>query len=324
MASSRPEQSASARATVPDHVRYQGPLPTIVESPTVARRRQFRSRLITGAFAVLIAVAIGYVVYGAKGGSGRGDDPSSAKAPDAGDVHSLSPAEAAPSGVLMPAGDMPGWRQTFADDFADGIGNPPRWHIYDGAPEGEAASRFNPEHVSAGNGLLTVTASRANGNSYLTGGLCNSNAFSQTYGRYDIRFRMDRGYGIAYAVRLLPTPEVSLPQVDVLEDDGRNRNIAAAIVRDEGHGTHLSRKTTGDFTKWHTATVEWSPARLVYRIDGKLWATMKSPNLPKVPMSVTIRTYAPRCGGTLGCPNSSTPARVNLYVDWVVAYEATG
>jgi hypothetical protein len=41
-------------------------------------------------------------------------------------------------------------------------------------------------------------------------------------------------------------------------------------------------------------------------------------------MSVAIQTQASKCSSTwLGCPNSSTPARVNLQVDWVVAYSAT-
>lgn len=326
-------QSVSARVAVPDHVRYQGSLPTTVESPTVARRRQLRSRLATGAFAVLLAVTIGYVVHGVKGGGGRGGDPSGAGPAgtgagptSAGAGRSLTPAEAAPSGMLMPVGDMPGWRQTFADDFADGIGNPPRWHIYDGLPGEGATSRFNPEHVSAGNGLLTVAASRVDNSNgvFLTGGLCNSNVFSQTYGRYEVRFRVDKGNGIAYAIRLLPTSELALPQIDVLEGNGTGTDTAAAIVRDDAQSTPVSRKVNGDFTAWHTATVEWTTTQLVYRLDGAVWATMKAPNLPTTPMSVTIRTYVPRCAGDSGCPNASTPERVNLYVDWVVAYTATG
>lgn len=322
MRSTRPPSSsgATARVGVPDDVRYQGSLPTIVES----RSRRLRGRLVIGAFAALFAIAIGYVVYGANGGSSRADERSGAQAaPPPSASRSVSSPKATLSGVPMPLGNIPGWRQTFADDFADGLGNPPRWHIYDGAPDDKATSRFSPEQVSAGNGLVTVTASRANGNSYVTGGLCNSNVFSQTYGRFDVRFRMDEGTGIAYAIRLLPTVELSLPQIDVLEDRARDRQGATAVVRDDARDTHINRNTIGDFTMWHTATVEWSPARLVYRLDGKVWATVKAPNVQKIPMSVTIRTYAPRCSDGFGCPGPSTPARVNLYVDWVVAYAAT-
>jgi len=41
-------------------------------------------------------------------------------------------------------------------------------------------------------------------------------------------------------------------------------------------------------------------------------------------MSIAIQSQAWWCGTWEGCPDSSTPAEVNLYVDWVVAYSAGG
>jgi hypothetical protein len=71
--------------------------------------------------------------------------------------------------------------------------------------------------------------------------------------------------------------------------------------------------------------VEWSPGQLTYTLDGTVWATMTSRYVPSTPMSIAIQTQAWRCGNTWeGCPNSTTPATVNLHVDWVVAYSAAG
>jgi hypothetical protein len=236
---------------------------------------------------------------------------------------SLPPVQA--SGVAMPRGDLAGWHQTFAEDFAAGLDS---WYTYDGQPGGDPGGWFDSGHVSEGNGLLTIGAWRAPspnspaGNIYVSGGLSNAKVFSQAYGLYKIRFKMDKGWGIAYTLQLWPTDNQWPPEIDILEDNGKDRTMTSATLHYGASDTHVHREVHGTWTGWHTAEIEWSVGKLVYRLDGKPWTTITGSYVPSTPMSIAIQTQAWRCGGTWeGCPNGSTPTRVNLQVDWVVAYQ---
>jgi beta-glucanase (GH16 family) len=235
-----------------------------------------------------------------------------------------APIEADPSGVNMPTGDIPGWHQTFADDFARGLDA--NWAAYTGQPGGDPGGWFDASHVSVSNGMLQIGAWKAdspNGNVYISGGVSNARVFSQTYGRYIVRFQMDVGYGIAYTMQLWPTNDQWPPEIDILEDNAKGRDMTSATLHYGSDDRMLHREVKGEFTGWHTAEVEWAPGHLTYRLDGTVWAAMTSGYVPSTPMSIAIQTQAWPCGNTWeGCPNATTPDRVNLHVDWVVAYSA--
>lgn len=230
-----------------------------------------------------------------------------------------------PSGIAMPMGDIPGWKQTFADDFKGG-NLADRWHIYNGQPGGDPGGWFSPSHVSQSDGMLVITGSREdtpNGNIYATGGISNSKVFKQTYGRFEYRFRMDEGYGINFVMLLWPSDDKWPPEIDVAEDTGLSRNLILATLHYGENNTTIIRSAEGlaDFTTWHTAGVEWRPGSLTFYLDGKQWATIDSPEVPDTPMSMTVQSQAWPCGHSFSdCPNATTPARVNFEVDWVVAY----
>jgi beta-glucanase (GH16 family) len=237
-----------------------------------------------------------------------------------------APVVADPSGVVMPVGDLPGWHQTFADDFTGGLDS--HWGAYTGQPGGDPGGWFDPSHVTVSNGMLQIGAWKAdtpNGNLYVSGGVSNATVFSQIYGRYVIRFQMDVGYGIAYTLQLWPTDDRWPPEIDILEDNAKGRDMVSATMHYGSDNSQVHKEIKGgNFTGWHTAEVEWSPGQLTYRLDGAVWATMTSRYVPSTPMSVAIQTQAWLCGGSWeGCPNPTTPATVNLHVDWVVAYSAT-
>ena len=232
-----------------------------------------------------------------------------------------------PSGVPMPIGEIPGWYQTFTDDFA-GTALSDQWFSYSGGPSGDNGGWFMPSHVSVGGGILTIRGAKEQtprGLLYATGGVSNHNAFSQRYGRFDVRFRMDRGVGIAYALLLWPTSQKWPPELDIMEDNGRDRQSTSATAHYDRDDKKIQRQTRGDFTQWHTATLDWTPNHLVYRLDGKVWATIDSTHVPNEPMDLALQTQAWGCGGTWeACPNSTTPPAVDLQVDWVSLYGWTG
>jgi hypothetical protein len=259
-------------------------------------------------------------------------DPSRLSPPAAAPSGSGAPSKGSalrsPSGVAMPVGDLPGWHQVLAEDFGGNALDRGRWDVYDGQPGGDPAGWWNPSHVLVGNDMLTIRGSQdqtPNGRSYVTGGISNAPSFSQSYGRFDIRFRMDKGLGIAYALLLWPTSNVWPPEIDIMEDNGHYRSDTSATLHYGADNHMVFRKVAGDFTKWHTAGLEWTPGKLVYYLDGKVWTTMSGSYIPKEPMHIAIQTQAWPCGGTWeACPDATTPAAVDLQVDWVTAYSWTG
>lgn len=271
-----------------------------------------RGRVLLAVLAVLAILALIFVLI-VRPLWPTGSGPTSTATPHSGNRG---------ASAAMPSGDLPGWRQVFADDFSGGaLGSD--WISYEGQPAGDPGGWFSPSHVSVGAGTLTIGAWResARNDLYVTGGISNRAVFSQTYGRYDIRFRMDQGRGIAYAILLWPSSNKYPPEIDIAEDNGQNRDSMHASMHSADGQTRVDRDIKGDFSQWHTAGLRWTPKKLEFTLDGKVWATMTGSQVPAQPMSLAIQSQAWYCGHSWeACPDASTPSRVNLEVDWAVAY----
>jgi beta-glucanase (GH16 family) len=236
----------------------------------------------------------------------------------------IAASAAGPSGVRMPVGDLPGWHQVFADDFTGSTLNTGLWRLYWGEPGGDPGGWFDPGHVSVSGGKLVIGAYRdpADGGRWATGGVSSSPGLAQTYGKYLVRFRFDSGEGIAHAILLWPADNAWPPEIDFSEDNGAGRQTDYATLHYGAANTMIGDQTPVDLTRWHTLGVEWTPGKLVYTLDGRAWATVANAHVPSTPMALDIQTQAWACGTSTWeqCPNASTPAHVNLYVDWAVAY----
>jgi Glycosyl hydrolases family 16 len=234
------------------------------------------------------------------------------------------PTSASPSGVPMPTGNIPGWRQVFADDFTGSTLNSSHWRTYSGQPGGDPGGWFDPHHVSVSNGMLVISGYKdpADGGKWATGGLSSSPGLVQTFGKYLVRFRFDSGVGIAHVILLWPADNSWPPEVDLSEDNGSNRQTDWATLHYGPNNTQIQNSLAVDLTQWHTLGVEWTPGRLVYTIDGRDWAIETGSQVPAVPMVLDIQTQAWACGTSTWeqCPTATTPAHVNLYADWAVAY----
>jgi hypothetical protein len=237
------------------------------------------------------------------------------------------PAPADPSGRPMPVGDRPGWRQVLADDFTGGALDARRWGTYSGQPAGDPGGWWDPSHVVVAGGaalLRTYRDPRWSGR-WVSGGMSSARALSQTYGKYEVRFRMDSGPGVFPALLLFPTGDHWPPEIDFAEDGGREtgRDHMTATLHYGSASDHRQMQATvdADFTTWHTIGVEWLPHRLTYTLDGAPWAEMTGDAVPSEPMELDLQTQA----GTLGdpwtpAPGIDTPPEVDLQVDWVTAY----
>lgn len=203
------------------------------------------------------------------------------------------------------------WRASFRDDFSGGSLNRSKWCVYNG-PGNQHGPR-SASNVSVNRGVLTLRTRKMNGRWYGSG-VCAARATRQTYGRYQIKVRMERGFGVR-AVALLWPAGTWPPEVDFYElessDPRRTRNMLTNHYRPNNSMTHAFVK--GDFTRWHVIGVEWTPGALRYTKDGRVVATMTH-HVPHVPMWLGMQTGTGRPGGRNYPHYAGT---VDMKVDWV-------
>ena len=198
----------------------------------------------------------------------------------------------------MPTGDRPGWRRVFSDDFVGTALDEDRWGAYWGQPAGDPGGWWEPSHVEVGGGAAILRTYRdpAVGGRWVSGGMSSAPALKQRYGKYEVRFRMDAGYGIFPVLLLFASADRWPPEIDFAEDGGNTR------VRDHMNATlhygvrpnnrQIQRRVFADFTRWHTMGVEWTAGRIAYTLDGEVWATLTGPNVPAERMELDIQTQA--------------------------------
>jgi beta-glucanase (GH16 family) len=216
------------------------------------------------------------------------------------------------------------WRLVFSDDF--NTLNTASWGLYEGQPGGDPGGWWEPSHVVVNGGMARLQTYRDPlvGNRWVSGGMSSSHALKQTYGKYLVRFRATVGYGVSNVVLLWPVADHWPPEIDFAEDGGTSetgRPRMSAFLHYGPDNRQIQRSVNGDFTQWHVMGVEWTPGKLVYTMDGGIWGTVKSTYVPSELMEFDIQTQAGTCGDPwTPCPNATTPALVELQVDWVRAY----
>jgi len=68
---------------------------------------------------------------------------------------------------------------------------------------------------------------------------------------------------------------------------------------------------------WAPGKVNWSPGKLLYILDGRVWAETTGSHVPDVPMHLGIQTHVGSNGKTGTLPDSTTPSKVGLQIDWI-------
>ncbi|WP_157970710.1 glycoside hydrolase family 16 protein [Nakamurella deserti] len=226
------------------------------------------------------------------------------------------------SGEPMPRGDLPGWRQTFSDDFNTGALDEDRWGRYSGTPGGSPQSHWEGDHVVVRDSQLVLEGYQEEGR-WVTGGVSNW-PVTQLYGKWEVRFRVDPSDETTFHFLLWPQADVWPPEIDFLENFGGGRQSASAFLhyRDEsepnGRGK-TERTVEADFTTWHTAGVEWLPGEVTYTLDGEPWASVTGENVPDQPMWLGLQAQAVDCSSGDNCTDGIT--RADVMIDWVTVYE---
>ncbi len=219
----------------------------------------------------------------------------------------------------MPTGNLPGWRQFLAQDFT-GSRLPKGWGSYAGRPGGNPNGWWTHAHTCVRGKDLHLVGDWQRG-TFTTGGVMAA-GYASTYGKYEVRFKVSRAPGVAYALLLWPASGSwpSAGEIDFAEDGGGNRSRTTATLHYGGSNTQVQRHVRADFTQFQTVGVEWTPGRLVYTLNGKPWATVNGAKVPSGPMRLAMQLEAGKGTRWSPAPSHLTPRTVDLVVDWVVGY----
>ena len=232
----------------------------------------------------------------------------------------------APNTVPMPVGNLPGWNQVLADDFT-GTSLDSNWGAYQGVPGSSPTALWQPSHVAVNNGLdLESYQDPAYGNQLVSAGVAGG--VDQTYGQYDVRFRMDEADGVKYAILLWPNAAWPCGgEIDFGEDGGGDRQSTTLTVHycnSSGDNEILPQQTIdADFSQWQTLGIDWTPGSIVWTLNGQPEATITGAHVPSGPMFLAIQSETnTNCGlsPTYTCIDSTTPPKVNMDVAWVAEY----
>jgi len=238
-----------------------------------------------------------------------------------------------------PASDRPGWDLLFSEDFGrdaalgefaavyDG------WAQYDGLRDTsrdlgrptESQGRYSSATTTTvHDGVAEIrvhTAGSAPQVMALTPPAGPSWEEGQRYGRYSVRFRADPVPGYKVAWLLWPAGddwtegEIDFPEGDL----GGAIDGASHDVTGDPSVNAWSVETGTAMDAWHVATIEWTPSRLTFVLDGRSWTTTDPGAIPTGPMRWVLQTE------TALTPAPPDPAATgSVLIDWVAAWAYAG
>lgn len=215
----------------------------------------------------------------------------------------------------------PTWKSVFSDEFTSGYSTA-TWTRYNGVPRCCAATRWDPSHLVVSQGIMNLQNYRdsALGGKWVSAGLSMGKSLDQTYGKWSVRFRMDRAMGVGMCFALWPKTGWP-PEIDFAEESAKygDRTVETGTLHYGSANSQIHSKVTGDFSQWHTASVEWTPGKIVYLMDDKPWATITS-HVPAQPMHLIMQTHVGSNGSSGDMPAASITGHVDLQIDWVHVY----
>ncbi|WP_171027227.1 glycoside hydrolase family 16 protein [Pseudarthrobacter sp. NamB4] len=243
----------------------------------------------------------------------------------------LTFAAAIPAG--MPVGDLPGWKQTFVQNFdspaslgqvEDVYGKEMRF--YSGHTDTSGNGTYDPRSVlSVSDGKLNYLLHTAKGKPRVAT-VVPFGYQGQTYGRYSIRFRTDHLPGYKIAFMLWPVSddwnegEIDWPEGE-LSKMMMYANSKVKGSLDEGGMSadppEFAHAPT-DSADWHVATTEWTPGKVKWFWDGILIGETTLPwGVPDTDFRWTLQAET-EVGEGARIPNSRTAGLIQ--VDWAVQY----
>ena len=158
------------------------------------------------------------------------------------------------------------WHRSFSGTFAGGYSRK-IWTGYNGTPRCCKTTHWSRSHLVARRGVMTLDNYRDSGfgGQWVSAGISMGRSLNQTYGKWTVRFRMDRAVGVGMCMGLWPKKGWP-PEIDFAEESSQYgaRGVETATLHYGAHNSQIRRKVAGDFSKWHVigVAVDTAPACL--------------------------------------------------------------
>ncbi len=187
-----------------------------------------------------------------------------------------------------------------------------------------ASGGTNP--FSVANGVLSITATPAkagtsNGQAFDSGVMTTEHSFAQTYGYFEISAEMPAGAGTAPAFWLLAASHQWPPELDVVEEIGRQpTDIVGTVHTGAANNANPFFLTTPDVTAgFHTYGVDWQADKITWYFDGKAYGAIATPSDMHSPMYMVVNLAI---GGAWPGP-AANPSQLNAAykVDYVHVWD---
>ena len=228
----------------------------------------------------------------------------------------------------MPVGDLPGWRQVFADNFSTPVplGKFPqavlsKWWDYHDENDTSGHGTYSPSQVvSISGGVMNLYLHTAGGRALVAAPLPRLHGPGSEggllYGRFAVRFRADAvpGYKTAWLLwpdsENWPDGEIDFPEADL------TGNINAFMHYRGNPHSWDPYHTRATYTPWHTAVIEWTAQSVTFILDGQVIGRSTNASLiPQSPMHWVLQTET-----SLNSPAPDPSAAGNVQIDWITAY----
>lgn len=277
-----------------------------------------------------------------QGGAGVGTNGSSSVA--SGASSGVAPD---PSGVSVPVGNLPGWKQVFHDEFASetvntgqfsscsnatyvcsGLPAPAKsqwWDYPDGWSDTESHCEYEPSQTLSISGqVLNMFIHTSQSGTCMTAApmpkLADATSGDgQLYGMYSVRMKSDPVPGYIAAFLLWPDSEIWPQDGEIDFPNGSLTGTVGAYLHFRGatSGSQQDAYTTNTtFTTWHTYTLEWTPAYLKFLIDGNVVGNSTDASIiPNTPMHWVMQTES-----SLSSTRPAVSAQGNLQIAWAAVW----
>lgn len=183
--------------------------------------------------------------------------------------------------------------------------------------------------IEDGNLIITARAEEKEGFDYTSSRITTEDKFEFKYGRIETRAKMPEGGGTWPAIWMLGSDydEVGWPEsgeIDIVEHVGNDPNVIHGTLHYPGRsgGSADTGTTTIEnaSTEFHIYTVEWSPERIVFLVDGEVYHTYaNSPDTPFNKDFFLILNVA--MGGNFGGEIDPDFEESSLVVDYIRVFQ---
>jgi SARP family transcriptional regulator, regulator of embCAB operon len=250
-----------------------------------------------------------------------GSAPPSAGAGPVAALSTAAPSPSQSSPAPSKAAATTGAPSGLVDNFSGTTLDTDRWGVYSATASNGGILSPSAVRVTGGQLQIIGTGTNATGKGNVAGGLCwCGTGGDRLYGIWQVRARFDAGAGYGAIIGLWPNSDdaSTTGYISAVNMPGAARTSLYGQVVWSGGAD--SGDVTGDFTAWHTYTIEWRATFVRLSLDGKVYydstKSTAKPVIPHVPLHLYTQV-AVGPSDDVPAPNASTPAHVIMHYDWV-------